>query len=33
MFGAAGIGVCTTIKYLRRTKSAAANNGVSTTIK
>ena len=31
MRGAAGIG--TTIKYLRRTTSAAANNDLSTTIK
>jgi hypothetical protein len=32
MRGAAGIGLGTTIKYLRRTTSAAANNGLSTTI-
>jgi hypothetical protein len=31
MRGAAGIGLGTTVKYLRRTTSAAANN--STTIK
>jgi hypothetical protein len=29
--GAAGIGVGTKIKYLRRTTSAAANNGLSPT--
>ena len=29
MRGAAGIGLGTTIKYLRRTTSAAANNGLS----
>jgi ribose 5-phosphate isomerase len=29
--GAAGIGPGTTIKYLRRTTSAAANNGLSNT--
>jgi hypothetical protein len=28
-----GIGLGTTIKYLRRTTSAAANNGLSTKIK
>jgi hypothetical protein len=33
MHGAAGIGLDTTIMYLRRTTSAAANNGLSTTIK
>jgi hypothetical protein len=33
MRGAAGIGLCTTIKYLRRTASAAANNDLSTTVK
>ena len=31
--GAASIGLGATIKYLRRTKSAAANNGLGTTIK
>jgi hypothetical protein len=31
MAGAAGIGLGTTIKYLRRTTSAATNNGLSTT--
>jgi hypothetical protein len=31
--GAAGIGLGTTAKYLRRTTSAAANNGLGTTIK
>ena len=31
--GAAGIGLGTTIKYLRRTTSAFANNGLGTTIK
>jgi hypothetical protein len=30
--GAAGNGLGATIKYLRRTTSAAANNGMSTTI-
>jgi hypothetical protein len=30
--GAAGIGLGSTIKYRRRTRSAAANNGLSTTI-
>jgi hypothetical protein len=33
MSGAAGIGLDTTIKYLRRTTSAAANIGSSTTTK
>jgi hypothetical protein len=33
MFGAGGIGLDKTIKYLRRTTSAAANNGLSTTFK
>jgi hypothetical protein len=33
MRGAAGIGLDTTIKYLRRTTSAAANNRLSTAIK
>jgi hypothetical protein len=33
MRGAAGIGLGTTAKYLRRTTSAAANNGLSTTTK
>jgi hypothetical protein len=33
MRGAAGIGLGYTAKYLRRTMSAAANNGLSTTIK
>jgi hypothetical protein len=32
MSGAAGNGLGTTIKYLRRTASAASNNGLSTTI-
>jgi hypothetical protein len=32
MRGAAGIGLGTTIKHLRRTTSAAANNSLSTTI-
>jgi hypothetical protein len=32
MRGASGIGMGTTIKHLRRTTSAAANNGLSTTI-
>ena len=31
--GAAGIGLGTTIKYLRRTTSGAADNGLGTTIK
>jgi len=31
--GAAGIDLGTTAKYLRRTTSAAANNGLATTIK
>ena len=31
--GAAGIGLSTTIKYLRRTTSAAASKGLSTTTK
>jgi hypothetical protein len=31
--GAAGIGLGTTVKYLRRTTSATANNGLGTTIK
>jgi hypothetical protein len=31
--GAAGIDLGTTAKYLRRTTSAAANNGLSTTAK
>jgi hypothetical protein len=31
--GTAGIGVGTTIKYLRRTTNAAANNGLGTKIK
>jgi hypothetical protein len=31
--GAAGIGLDTTAKYLRRTTSAAANNGLSAAIK
>jgi hypothetical protein len=31
--GAAGIGLGTTAKYLRRTTSAAVGNGLSTTIK
>jgi hypothetical protein len=30
---AEGIGLGTTIKYLRRTTSATTNNGLSTTIK
>jgi hypothetical protein len=30
--GAAGTGLGTTIKYLRRTASAAAGNGLGTTI-
>jgi hypothetical protein len=33
MCGAAGIGLSTTIKYLRRTTNAAASNGMRTTIK
>jgi hypothetical protein len=33
MRGAAGIGLDTTTKYMRRTISAAANNGLSTTFK
>ena len=33
MHGAAGIGLGTTIQYLRRTTSAAANSGLSTTTK
>ena len=33
MRGAAGIGLGTAIKYLRRTTSATANNGLGTTIK
>jgi hypothetical protein len=33
MRGAAGIGLGTTIKYLRCTTSAAANNGLCTTDK
>jgi hypothetical protein len=33
MRGAADIGLGTTIKYLRRTMSADANNGLGTTIK
>jgi hypothetical protein len=33
MRGAVGIGLGTTIKYLRRTTNSAANNGLSTTIK
>jgi hypothetical protein len=33
MRGAAGIGLGITIKYSRRTTSAAANNGLGTTIK
>ena len=33
MRGAMGIGLGITIKYLRRTSSAAANNGLSNTIK
>ena len=33
MHGASGIGLGTTIKYLRRTTSAAANKGLNTTIK
>jgi hypothetical protein len=33
MHGAAGIGLGTTIKYLRRTTSAAANNCLNTTTK
>jgi hypothetical protein len=33
MRGAAGIGLGTAAKYLRRTTSAAANNGLSKTIK
>jgi CRISPR/Cas system CMR-associated protein Cmr5 small subunit len=32
LHGAAGIGLGTTIKYLRRTTSVAANNGLGTTI-
>jgi hypothetical protein len=28
-----GLGVGTTMKYLRRTTSAAANNGLGTTVK
>jgi hypothetical protein len=31
--GAAGNGLCTTIKYLRRTINGAASNGLGTTIK
>jgi hypothetical protein len=33
MRGAAGIGLGTTIKYLRRTTNSAANNGLSITAK
>jgi hypothetical protein len=33
MCGTAGIGLGTTIKYLRRTRSGAAGNGLSTIIK
>ena len=33
MRGASGIGMGTTIKYLRRSTSAAAGNGLGTTIK
>jgi hypothetical protein len=33
MLGAAGIGLGTTNKYLRRTRSAAAINDLGTTIK
>ena len=33
MAGAAGIGLGTTIKYLRRTTGAAAKSGLSTTAK
>ena len=33
MRGATGIGLGTTIKHLRRITSAAANNGLGTTIK
>jgi hypothetical protein len=33
MRGAGGIGLGTTIKYLQRARSAAANNGLSTTVK
>jgi hypothetical protein len=33
MRGGAGIDLGTTIKYVRRTTSAAVNNGLSTTIK
>jgi hypothetical protein len=33
MRGAAGIGLGTRIKYLRRTTSSAANNGLNTTAK
>jgi hypothetical protein len=33
MRGAAGSGLGTTIKHLRRTTSGAAGNGLSTTIK
>jgi hypothetical protein len=33
MRGAAGIGLSTTIKYLRRTTSAVANNGLGTSAK
>jgi hypothetical protein len=33
MRGAAGIGLGTTIKYLRRTASGAAGNGLGTMIK
>jgi hypothetical protein len=33
MRGTAGIGLGTTINYLRRRTSAAAKNGLSTTIK
>jgi hypothetical protein len=32
-YGHIGIGLGTTIKYVRRTTSAAANNGLGTTIK
>ena len=33
MRGAAGLGLCTTIKYLRRTRNGAAGNGLGTMIK
>jgi hypothetical protein len=33
MCGASGIGICSTIKHLRRTTSGAAGNGLYTTTK